>query len=201
MKLFGVDGSDDGESRGDGDGGVMAIAMLVVGMMVVVMEMIGVIMEKVVVMVMAMFVVVMLVMIVLAMVVVVMVILVVMVVVIVMLIVLAMVVVVVMDVRRTVASESALRSAGTLLSQVPASPQAPWPDGGPESLRSPCCGLAIYKTKNQISIFSYFLKSELHEYRYRLKEQESKSRRRQRSQADLMKDPREQARKTTAREN
>ncbi|GFN94084.1 hypothetical protein PoB_002059000 [Plakobranchus ocellatus] len=22
---------------------------------------------------------------------------------------------------------------------------APWPDGGPESLRSPCCGLAIYK--------------------------------------------------------
>ncbi|GFO12397.1 hypothetical protein PoB_003890200 [Plakobranchus ocellatus] len=21
----------------------------------------------------------------------------------------------------------------------------PWPDGGPESLRSPCCGLAIYK--------------------------------------------------------
>ncbi|GFO12247.1 hypothetical protein PoB_003875200 [Plakobranchus ocellatus] len=34
-------------------------------------------------------------------------------------------------------SESALRSAGTLLS----------PDGGPKSLRLPCCGLAIHKTK------------------------------------------------------
>ncbi|GFO47741.1 hypothetical protein PoB_007424600 [Plakobranchus ocellatus] len=47
----------------------------------------------------------------------------------------------------TVASESALRSAGTLLSRVRAPPPAPWPDGGPESLRSPCCGLAIYKTR------------------------------------------------------
>ncbi|GFN97836.1 hypothetical protein PoB_002434200 [Plakobranchus ocellatus] len=44
----------------------------------------------------------------------------------------------------TVASESALRSAGTLLSWVRASPPAPWPDGGPESLRSPC-----YIYKNQ----------------------------------------------------
>ncbi|GFO36077.1 hypothetical protein PoB_006258200 [Plakobranchus ocellatus] len=44
----------------------------------------------------------------------------------------------------TVASESPLRSAGTLLSQVRAPPLAPWPDGGPESLRTPC-GLAIYK--------------------------------------------------------
>ncbi|GFO43647.1 hypothetical protein PoB_007015200 [Plakobranchus ocellatus] len=34
----------------------------------------------------------------------------------------------------TVASESALRSAGTLLSRVRAPPPAPWPDGGPESL-------------------------------------------------------------------
>ncbi|GFO30843.1 hypothetical protein PoB_005734800 [Plakobranchus ocellatus] len=41
----------------------------------------------------------------------------------------------------TVAS---LRSAGTLLSRVRASPPSPWPDRGPESLRSPCCGLAIY---------------------------------------------------------
>ncbi|GFO32452.1 hypothetical protein PoB_005895700 [Plakobranchus ocellatus] len=41
-------------------------------------------------------------------------------------------------------SESTLRSAGTLLSQVRAPPPAPWPDGGPESLRSPCCGLAVY---------------------------------------------------------
>ncbi|GFO03626.1 hypothetical protein PoB_003013100 [Plakobranchus ocellatus] len=42
----------------------------------------------------------------------------------------------------TVVSESTLRSAGTILSRVRAPPQAPWPDGGPESLRSPCCGLA-----------------------------------------------------------
>ncbi|GFO25924.1 hypothetical protein PoB_005242900 [Plakobranchus ocellatus] len=45
----------------------------------------------------------------------------------------------------TVACESALRSAGILLSRVRAPLPAPWPDGGPESLRSPCCGLAIYK--------------------------------------------------------
>ncbi|GFN82104.1 hypothetical protein PoB_000861000 [Plakobranchus ocellatus] len=48
----------------------------------------------------------------------------------------------------TVACESALRSAGTLLSRVRAPLPAPWPDGGPENLRSPCCGLAIY-TKTQ----------------------------------------------------
>ncbi|GFO36313.1 hypothetical protein PoB_006281800, partial [Plakobranchus ocellatus] len=47
----------------------------------------------------------------------------------------------------TVVSESALRSAGTLLSRVRVPPPAPWPDGGPESLRSPCCGLAIYKNQ------------------------------------------------------
>ncbi|GFN85623.1 hypothetical protein PoB_001212900 [Plakobranchus ocellatus] len=40
----------------------------------------------------------------------------------------------------TVASESALRSAGTRLSQVRAPLLASWPNGGPESLRSPCCG-------------------------------------------------------------
>ncbi|GFN90778.1 hypothetical protein PoB_001728400 [Plakobranchus ocellatus] len=49
----------------------------------------------------------------------------------------------------TVASESALRSAGILLSRVRAPPTAPWPVGGPESLRSPCCGLAIYKNPTQ----------------------------------------------------
>ncbi|GFN91067.1 hypothetical protein PoB_001757300 [Plakobranchus ocellatus] len=48
-------------------------------------------------------------------------------------------------VRGTVDSESALRSARILLSQVRALPPAPWPDGGPESLRSPCCGLATFK--------------------------------------------------------
>ncbi|GFO24319.1 hypothetical protein PoB_005082400 [Plakobranchus ocellatus] len=49
----------------------------------------------------------------------------------------------------TVASESALRSAGILLSWVLAPPKAPWRDGGPESLRSPYCGLAIDKNKNK----------------------------------------------------
>ncbi|GFO29575.1 hypothetical protein PoB_005608000 [Plakobranchus ocellatus] len=49
----------------------------------------------------------------------------------------------------TVVSESALRSAGTLLSRVQAPPPAPWPDGGPKSLRSPCCGLAIYTSPQQ----------------------------------------------------
>ncbi|GFO22462.1 hypothetical protein PoB_004896700 [Plakobranchus ocellatus] len=34
-----------------------------------------------------------------------------------------------------VVSESALRSAGTLLSRVQAPLPAPWPDGGPKSLR------------------------------------------------------------------
>ncbi|GFO11444.1 hypothetical protein PoB_003794900 [Plakobranchus ocellatus] len=47
----------------------------------------------------------------------------------------------------TVASESVLRSAGTLLSRVRVPPPAPWPDGGSESLRrSPCCELT---TPNQ----------------------------------------------------
>ncbi|GFO47374.1 hypothetical protein PoB_007387900 [Plakobranchus ocellatus] len=44
----------------------------------------------------------------------------------------------------TAASESPLKSAGALLSRVRAPPPAPWPDGGLESLRSPCCGLAIH---------------------------------------------------------
>ncbi|GFN88498.1 embryonic stem cell-specific 5-hydroxymethylcytosine-binding protein-like [Plakobranchus ocellatus] len=45
----------------------------------------------------------------------------------------------------TVACESALRSAGTLLLWVRAPLPAPWPDRGPENLRSPCCGLAIWQ--------------------------------------------------------
>ncbi|GFO13638.1 hypothetical protein PoB_004014300 [Plakobranchus ocellatus] len=40
-------------------------------------------------------------------------------------------------IRGTVASESTLRFAGTLLSRVLASSLAPLPGGGPESLRSP----------------------------------------------------------------
>ncbi|GFO48233.1 hypothetical protein PoB_007473800 [Plakobranchus ocellatus] len=46
----------------------------------------------------------------------------------------------------TVVCESALRSAGTLLSRVRALLLAPRPDRGPKSLRSPCFGLAIHKT-------------------------------------------------------
>ncbi|GFN98786.1 hypothetical protein PoB_002529200 [Plakobranchus ocellatus] len=48
----------------------------------------------------------------------------------------------------TVDSESTLRSAGTLLSRVRAPSQAPWCDRGPESLDSPCYGLAVYKPPN-----------------------------------------------------
>ncbi|GFO19294.1 hypothetical protein PoB_004579900 [Plakobranchus ocellatus] len=42
----------------------------------------------------------------------------------------------------TLDSKPTLRSIGTLLSQIEAQPLAPWPDGRPESLRSPCCGHA-----------------------------------------------------------
>ncbi|GFN89540.1 hypothetical protein PoB_001604600 [Plakobranchus ocellatus] len=52
----------------------------------------------------------------------------------------------------TVASESALRSAETLLSRVRVPPPAPWPNGAPESLRSPCYGLAINKNRNVFTI-------------------------------------------------
>ncbi|GFN77175.1 hypothetical protein PoB_000368100 [Plakobranchus ocellatus] len=37
--------------------------------------------------------------------------------------------------------ETALRAVGTLLSRVRALPPASWPDGGQESLRSPCWNL------------------------------------------------------------
>ncbi|GFO16689.1 hypothetical protein PoB_004319400 [Plakobranchus ocellatus] len=60
----------------------------------------------------------------------------------------------------SVACESALRSAGTPLSRVRAPLLVPWPDGGPESLRSPCCGLAIYKKlKNSIHLTQLLLLS------------------------------------------
>ncbi|GFO28615.1 histone-lysine N-methyltransferase SETMAR [Plakobranchus ocellatus] len=55
----------------------------------------------------------------------------------------------------TVACESALRSAGTILSHVRAPLPATWPDGGPESLRSPCCRLAIYKNSPCIAELSF----------------------------------------------
>ncbi|GFN77337.1 histone-lysine N-methyltransferase SETMAR [Plakobranchus ocellatus] len=48
----------------------------------------------------------------------------------------------------TVDSKSALRSAGTVLSRVRALPPALGPDGEPERLRSPCCGLAICENPN-----------------------------------------------------
>ncbi|GFO05942.1 hypothetical protein PoB_003244700 [Plakobranchus ocellatus] len=51
----------------------------------------------------------------------------------------------------TVACESALRSAGTLLSRVRAPPSAPRPDGGLK--RSPCCGQAIYKDTNPACVY------------------------------------------------
>ncbi|GFN87721.1 hypothetical protein PoB_001422700 [Plakobranchus ocellatus] len=53
------------------------------------------------------------------------------------------------DVAGSVASDSALRSAGSLLSRVRAPPPAPWPGGGSESLRSSCCGVAIPKTHSR----------------------------------------------------
>ncbi|GFN99843.1 hypothetical protein PoB_002634900 [Plakobranchus ocellatus] len=34
--------------------------------------------------------------------------------------------------------------------------RVPWPDGGPESLRSPCCGLAINKTQTLTVNLSWF---------------------------------------------
>ncbi|GFO03513.1 hypothetical protein PoB_003001800 [Plakobranchus ocellatus] len=49
----------------------------------------------------------------------------------------------------TVDNESALRSAGILLSWVRSPSPTPWPEGGPESLRSPDCGHSIHKTKSK----------------------------------------------------
>ncbi|GFN90891.1 hypothetical protein PoB_001739700 [Plakobranchus ocellatus] len=49
------------------------------------------------------------------------------------------------DVGGTLDSEPALRFAGILLSRVQAPPPTPWPVEGPESLKSPRCGLTIHK--------------------------------------------------------
>ncbi|GFO18105.1 hypothetical protein PoB_004461000 [Plakobranchus ocellatus] len=56
----------------------------------------------------------------------------------------------------TVVGESTLRSAGILLSRIRASLPAPWPKGWPKSLRSPCCGLAVYQ--NQLNQLCYIAK-------------------------------------------
>ncbi|GFO18114.1 hypothetical protein PoB_004461900 [Plakobranchus ocellatus] len=61
-------------------------------------------------------------------------------------------------IHRAGAFSISVRSAGTLLSRIRAPPPAPWPDGGPESLRSPCCVLAIYK--NQTPNLAVLLTSE-----------------------------------------
>ncbi|GFO27165.1 hypothetical protein PoB_005367000 [Plakobranchus ocellatus] len=66
----------------------------------------------------------------------------------------------------TVDSESALISAGTLLLRVQAPPLlAPWPDGGPERLRSPCCRQAMYIQPT--SIFSIISKRFVESTSYR----------------------------------
>ncbi|GFO11037.1 hypothetical protein PoB_003754200 [Plakobranchus ocellatus] len=49
----------------------------------------------------------------------------------------------------TVDRKSALRPAVTLLSQTRTPPLAVWPDGVPNSLRSPLCGRTIYKNQTQ----------------------------------------------------
>ncbi|GFO15829.1 hypothetical protein PoB_004233400 [Plakobranchus ocellatus] len=59
-------------------------------------------------------------------------------------------------------TQPVLRFAGTLLWQVRAPPPAPWPGGGPESLRSPCCGLAIDAQKLMDLCTSPCLTSSLH---------------------------------------
>ncbi|GFO25499.1 hypothetical protein PoB_005200400 [Plakobranchus ocellatus] len=61
----------------------------------------------------------------------------------------------------TVACEFVLRSAGTLLSRVRAPLPASSPDGGPESLRSPCYGLAIYK-KLKLKLQSWHIFHQIH---------------------------------------
>ncbi|GFO00487.1 hypothetical protein PoB_002699200 [Plakobranchus ocellatus] len=52
----------------------------------------------------------------------------------------------------TVDSEFVLRSAETLLSRIRALPLVPWPDGGPESLRSRCLGQDVHKSDENPSL-------------------------------------------------
>ncbi|GFO48996.1 hypothetical protein PoB_007550100 [Plakobranchus ocellatus] len=51
--------------------------------------------------------------------------------------------------QREITGHPARRSAGILPSWVRAPPPAPWTDGGPKSLRSPCCGLAIHNNQTK----------------------------------------------------
>ncbi|GFO43679.1 hypothetical protein PoB_007018400 [Plakobranchus ocellatus] len=55
----------------------------------------------------------------------------------------------------TVASEYALRSAGTLLSLVRSPPRAPQPDRGSQSLRSCLLWIGCIQTPNQ-PLYSYY---------------------------------------------
>ncbi|GFO17874.1 hypothetical protein PoB_004437900 [Plakobranchus ocellatus] len=50
-----------------------------------------------------------------------------------------------MGVSDTMVSDPTLKSAGIFVSGVRAPPSATWPDGGPQSLRSSCCELAMHK--------------------------------------------------------
>ncbi|GFN91234.1 hypothetical protein PoB_001774000 [Plakobranchus ocellatus] len=52
------------------------------------------------------------------------------------------------------ASDFSLRPAGTRLPQVRVPPLAPRPDGGPEILRSPYCGIAMYKNQTSFVALS-----------------------------------------------
>ncbi|GFN99032.1 hypothetical protein PoB_002553800 [Plakobranchus ocellatus] len=53
-----------------------------------------------------------------------------------------------------VASESALRSSETLLSRVQTPSPDPWPDGGLESLRSPCRRFRRVPSRKVVSLSS-----------------------------------------------
>ncbi|GFO50290.1 hypothetical protein PoB_007679500 [Plakobranchus ocellatus] len=77
----------------------------------------------------------------------------------------------------TVASESALRSAGTFLSRVRAPLPAPWPDGGPESLKCLAVGWLYTKINQSIqggfrgfrmSIMYYFSARRCHIFNLKL---------------------------------
>ncbi|GFO17128.1 hypothetical protein PoB_004363300 [Plakobranchus ocellatus] len=59
---------------------------------------------------------------------------------------------------KTVDSDLGLRSTGILLLQVQTLSPTPWPGGRSQSLRSSCCGLAMYKN-SQIKLLHTFMTS------------------------------------------